>query len=151
MLDSVLHIGTLLVYLVPVADHVSLVMATCCAVAWMFTELVVQLSNTNGVKQQLWGLQLSCRAPPGAVITAAPAADSSSSSSSSSSSGGEVLGKLTSYANLEKSGHFGLGYIRCRKGGVQVGSELPAAVVEINNNMVCYFVIKEGRCRKGGV
>jgi hypothetical protein len=78
---------------------------------------LLQLSNTNGVKQQLWGLQLSCRAPPGAVITAAPAADSSSSSSSSS---GEVLGKLTSYANLEKSGHFGLGYIRCRKGGVQV-------------------------------
>jgi hypothetical protein len=105
----------------------------------------VQLSNTNGVKQQLWGLQLSCRAPPGAVITAAPAADSSSSS------GGEVLGKLTSYANLEKSGHFGLGYIRCRKGGVQVGSELSAAVVEINNSMACYCVIKEERCRKGGV
>jgi hypothetical protein len=26
------------------------------------------------------------------------------------------------YANLEKSGHCGLGYIRCRKGGVQVRS-----------------------------
>jgi hypothetical protein len=140
MLDSVLHIGTLLVYLVPVADHVSLVMATCCAVAWMFTELVVQLSNTNGVKQQLWGLQLSCRAPPGAVITAAPAADAAADSSSSS--GGEVLGKLTSYANLEKCGHFGLGYIRCRKGGVQVGSELPAAVVEVNNDID----VQEGRC-----
>jgi hypothetical protein len=86
----------------------------------------VQLSNTNGVKQQLWGLQLSCRAPPGAVITAAPAAEPSadSSSSSSSSGSGEVLGKLTSYANLEKSGHFGLGYIRCRKGGVQVRCSL---------------------------
>ncbi|WIA22427.1 hypothetical protein OEZ85_004730 [Tetradesmus obliquus] len=86
-------------------------------------ETLAKLSNTNGVKQQLWGLQLSCRATPGAAITAAAAAAEaadSSSSSSSSSAAGEVLGRLTSYANLEKSGHFGLGYIRCRKGGVQV-------------------------------
>ncbi|KAF6259676.1 hypothetical protein COO60DRAFT_990519 [Scenedesmus sp. NREL 46B-D3] len=83
-------------------------------------ETLAKLSNTNGVKQQLWGLQLSCRATPGAAITAAPAEAAADSGSSSSSAGGEVLGRLTSYANLEKSGHFGLGYIRCRKGGVQV-------------------------------
>ncbi|WIA42885.1 hypothetical protein OEZ86_008804 [Tetradesmus obliquus] len=83
-------------------------------------ETLAKLSNTNGVKQQLWGLQLSFRATPGTAITAAPAAAAEAADSSSSSAAGEVLGKLTSYANLEKSGHFGLGYIRCRKGGVQV-------------------------------
>jgi hypothetical protein len=27
---------------------------------------------------------------------------------------------ITSYANLEKEGHFGLAYLKCRNGGVQV-------------------------------
>lgn len=70
-----------------------------------------QVTNTNGLKQQLWGLQLSCRATPGAVITAVPAAEGEKP---------DILGKITSYVNLEKSGHFGLGYLRCRKGGAQV-------------------------------
>lgn len=64
------------------------------------------MTNTNGVKQQLWGLQLSSRAAPGAAVT--------------SEDGSEPLGRLTSYANLEKDGHFGLAYIKCRRQGVQV-------------------------------
>jgi hypothetical protein len=60
------------------------------------------------VKQQLWGLQLADRAVPGAVITA------------TEDEGGETVGRLTSYVNLEDNGHFGLGYIRCRKNGAQV-------------------------------
>ncbi|KAF8057639.1 transferase [Scenedesmus sp. PABB004] len=71
-------------------------------------ETLAKVSNANGVKQQLWGLQLSARAAPGAAVTALP------------EDGGEVLGRLTSYANLEASGHFGLAYLRCRKGGAQV-------------------------------
>lgn len=71
----------------------------------------LQVTNTNGLRQQLWGLQLSDRAVPGATITAVPATDGDKP---------EVLGKLTSYVNLETSGHFALGYLRCRKGGVQV-------------------------------
>eukprot|EP00878_Enallax_costatus_P023231 GHUV01024699.1.p1 GENE.GHUV01024699.1~~GHUV01024699.1.p1 ORF type:complete len:310 (+),score=105.60 GHUV01024699.1:842-1771(+) len=74
-------------------------------------EALAKVTNTNGLKQQLWGLQLSGRAVPGATITSVPTAADEKL---------EVLGKLTSYANLEKSGHFGLGYLRCRKGGVQV-------------------------------
>lgn len=58
------------------------------------------------MKQQLWGLQLAGRAPPGAAITAP--------------GGGERVGRLTSVVNLLESGHFGLGYIRCKSKGAQV-------------------------------
>ena len=67
---------------------------------------LAQVTNTNGVKQQLWGLKLSSRALPGATVT--------------SEDGSETLGVLTSYANLEQDGHFGLAYIKCRRHGVQV-------------------------------
>jgi folate-binding protein YgfZ len=65
-----------------------------------------QVTNANGVKQQLWGLQLSGRAAPGAAVA--------------SEGGATQLGVLTSYANLEADGHFGLAYLKCRRAGQQV-------------------------------
>lgn len=69
-------------------------------------ETLSKLSNTDGVKQQLWGLQLSQRAAPGAQITRQGT--------------GERAGVLTSVVNLLDSGHFGLGYIKCKSKGAQV-------------------------------
>lgn len=60
------------------------------------------------MKQQLWGIKLTTRAAPGAAVT--------------SEDGSEALGVLTSYANLEKEGHFGLAYLKSRRQGVQVSS-----------------------------
>jgi hypothetical protein len=71
-------------------------------------ETLSKLNNVDGVKQQLWGLQLSQRAPPGAAIAAA------------GSGGAERVGVVTSVVNLLDSGHFGLGYIRCKSKGAQV-------------------------------
>jgi hypothetical protein len=68
--------------------------------------LCAQVSNTNGVKQQLWGVKLTGRVAPGAPVT--------------SEDGSETLGVVTSYANLEKEGHFALAYLKCRRSGVQV-------------------------------
>ncbi|GBF97366.1 hypothetical protein Rsub_11013 [Raphidocelis subcapitata] len=81
-------------------------------------ETLSKLANTNGVKQQLWGLQLSQRAAPGAAIAAA------------GSGGGERVGALTSVVNLMESGHFGLGYIRCKAKGAQI--DLKGATVEVD-------------------
>jgi hypothetical protein len=67
----------------------------------------LQVSNTNGVKQQLWGLKLTGRVAPGAAVT--------------SEDGSETLGVVTSYANLEREGGGALAYLKCRRGGVQVG------------------------------
>jgi folate-binding Fe-S cluster repair protein YgfZ len=71
-------------------------------------ETLAKLANTNGVKQQLWGLQLSQRAAPGAAVAAA------------GSGGADRVGVVTSVVNLMESGHFGLGYIRCKSKGAQV-------------------------------
>eukprot|EP00879_Flechtneria_rotunda_P012338 GHRR01012885.1.p1 GENE.GHRR01012885.1~~GHRR01012885.1.p1 ORF type:complete len:492 (+),score=176.68 GHRR01012885.1:215-1690(+) len=97
-------------------DHNPLEAGLCHAVSlekgcYIGQETLAKVTNTNGIKQQLWGLQLSCRALPGATIT------------TSAAEGAEVIGRLTSYVNLEQNGHFGLGYLRSRKRGVQVPLE----------------------------
>ncbi|NMG10072.1 folate-binding protein YgfZ [Brasilonema sp. UFV-L1] len=80
-------------------------------------ETIARLNTYKGVKQHLWGINLSGSAEPGSVITI----------------GDEKVGKLTSYTKT-LDGHFGLGYIRSKAGGaglkVHVG-EVEGEVVEI--------------------
>lgn len=72
-------------------------------------ETIARLNTYKGVKQYLWGISLNAAAAPGSVITI----------------GDEKVGKLTSYTETPE-GHFGLGYIRSKAGGVglkvQVGN-----------------------------
>lgn len=72
-------------------------------------ETIARLNTYKGVKQYLWGIRLNSSAEPGTVITI----------------GEEKVGKLTSYTPT-LDGHFGLGYIRSKAGGVglkvQVGN-----------------------------
>ncbi len=80
-------------------------------------ETIARLNTYKGVKQYLWGIRLSAAAEPETVITI----------------GEEKVGKLTSYTNTP-DGHFGLGYIRSKAGGVglkvQVG-ETEGEIVSI--------------------
>jgi folate-binding protein YgfZ len=80
-------------------------------------ETIARLNTYKGVKQHLWGIRLSGAAEPGTVITI----------------GEEKVGKLTSYTDTP-DGHFGLGYIRSKAGGVglkvQVG-ETEGEIVSI--------------------
>jgi tRNA-modifying protein YgfZ len=64
-------------------------------------ETIARLNTYKGVKQCLWGIRLSAAAKPETVITI----------------GEEKVGKLTSYTDTP-DGHFGLGYIRSKAGGV---------------------------------
>jgi tRNA-modifying protein YgfZ len=64
-------------------------------------ETIARLNTYKGVKQYLWGIRLSAAAAPETIITI----------------GEEKVGKLTSYTNTP-DGHFGLGYIRSKVGGV---------------------------------
>jgi tRNA-modifying protein YgfZ len=64
-------------------------------------ETIARLNTYKGVKQYLWGIRLSAAAELGTVITL----------------GEEKIGKLTSYT-ATPDGHFGLGYIRSKAGGV---------------------------------
>ena len=64
-------------------------------------ETIARLNTYKGVKQYLWGIRLSAAAEPETVITI----------------GEEKVGKLTSYTTTP-DGHFGLGYIRSKAGGV---------------------------------
>jgi folate-binding protein YgfZ len=72
-------------------------------------ETIARLNTYKGVKQYLWGIRLNSTAEPGTVITI----------------GEEKVGTLTSYTETP-DGHFGLGYIRSKAGGVglkvQVGN-----------------------------
>jgi folate-binding protein YgfZ len=72
-------------------------------------ETIARLNTYKGVKQYLWGIRLHDSAEPGTIITI----------------GDEKVGKLTSYTETP-DGHFGLGYIRSKVGGVglkvQVGT-----------------------------
>lgn len=70
-------------------------------------ETLSKLVNLDGVKQQLWGLQLSAPAKAGAEI---------------SSEGGKV-GSVTSVADLGEHGYFGLGYLKSKSRGAQVQLE----------------------------
>ncbi|MFM2063385.1 MAG: hypothetical protein RLZZ507_3055 [Cyanobacteriota bacterium] len=80
-------------------------------------ETIARLNTYKGVKQYLWGIRLNASAEPGTVITI----------------GDEKVGKLTSYTPTP-DGHFGLGYIRSKAGGVgltvQVG-ETEGEVVSV--------------------
>ncbi|MTJ13743.1 folate-binding protein YgfZ [Anabaena sp. UHCC 0187] len=80
-------------------------------------ETIARLNTYKGVKQYLWGIRLNAAAEPETIITI----------------GEEKVGKLTSYTNTP-DGHFGLGYIRSKAGGVglkvQVG-ETEGEIVSI--------------------
>ncbi|MFB2739627.1 CAF17-like 4Fe-4S cluster assembly/insertion protein YgfZ [Umezakia ovalisporum] len=80
-------------------------------------ETIARLNTYKGVKQYLWGIRMNAPATVGSAITV----------------GNEKVGKLTSYTETTK-GHFGLGYIRSKAGGVglkvQVG-ETEGEVVQI--------------------
>mgnify|MGYP000099486599 FL=1 len=80
-------------------------------------ETIARLNTYKGVKQQLWGVQLSGAVEPGTAITI----------------GEEKVGKITSFTETE-SGFFGLAYIRTKAGGeglkVQVG-EIFGEVVNV--------------------
>ncbi|MBD2201224.1 folate-binding protein YgfZ [Calothrix sp. FACHB-1219] len=64
-------------------------------------ETIARLNTYKGVKQNLWGIRLSGFAEIGSAIAI----------------GDEKVGKLTSYTQTA-DGHFGLGYIRTKAGGV---------------------------------
>lgn len=80
-------------------------------------ETIARLNTYKGVKQQLWGVQLSGYVAPGTVVTI----------------GEEKVGKLTSVTETE-SGFLGLAYIRTKAGGaglkVQAG-EIAGEVVNV--------------------
>jgi tRNA-modifying protein YgfZ len=80
-------------------------------------ETIARLNTYKGVKQYLWGIRLNAPAQVGSVIAIAD----------------EKVGKLTSYTETN-NGHFGLGYIRSKAGGVglkvQIG-EVEGEVIEI--------------------
>jgi tRNA-modifying protein YgfZ len=80
-------------------------------------ETIARLNTYKGVKQYLWGIRLNAPAQVGSII----------------SIGDEKVGKLTSYSETN-NGHFGLGYIRSKAGGVglkvQVG-EVEGEVIAI--------------------
>jgi len=64
-------------------------------------ETIARLNTYKGVKQHLWGIRLNAPAEIASTITV----------------GTEKVGKLTSYTATPE-GHFGLGYIRSKVGGV---------------------------------
>jgi tRNA-modifying protein YgfZ len=64
-------------------------------------ETIARLNTYKGVKQHLWGIKLNAPAEVGTAIAI----------------GEEKVGKLTSYTQTT-DGHFGLGYIRTKAGGV---------------------------------
>ncbi len=80
-------------------------------------ETIARLNTYQGVKQQLWGLQLAEGVPPGTPILLAE----------------EKVGKVTSCVPVEE-GAIALGYLRTKAGGagltVQV-SDRPATVVDL--------------------
>ncbi|MEA5580374.1 folate-binding protein [Nodularia harveyana UHCC-0300] len=64
-------------------------------------ETIARLNTYKGVKQYLWGIRLNAAVEVGSAIAI----------------GDEKIGKLTSYTETT-NGHFGLGYIRSKAGGV---------------------------------
>jgi folate-binding protein YgfZ len=80
-------------------------------------ETIARLNTYKGIKQYLWGIRLSAAAEPGTAIVI----------------GEEKVGKLTSYTDTP-DGHFGLGYIKSKVGGVglkvQIG-EIEGEIVSI--------------------
>ncbi|KAL2634009.1 hypothetical protein R1flu_005488 [Riccia fluitans] len=65
-------------------------------------ETIAKLITYNGVKQQLWGIQLEAAVTPGTTITV----------------DGEKVGTLTSCTvGRDEGKHFGLGYVKTKSGG----------------------------------
>ncbi|MGM3309029.1 CAF17-like 4Fe-4S cluster assembly/insertion protein YgfZ [Anabaena sp. WFMT] len=77
-------------------------------------ETIARLNTYKGVKQYLWGIRLDAAAEPGTVMTI----------------GDEKVGKLTSYTETP-DGHFGLGYIRSKAGGVGLKVQVGATEGEV--------------------
>ena len=80
-------------------------------------ETIARLNTYKGVKQYLWGIKLQSAVEPETPITVDD----------------EKVGKLTSYTKTP-TGHFGLGYIRTKAGGVGLKvtvGEVEGEVVEI--------------------
>ncbi|PWA69089.1 glycine cleavage T-protein family [Artemisia annua] len=83
-------------------------------------ETIARLITYDGIKQKLWGIQLSSVVEPGSPITVE----------------GKKVGKLTSYTGGNKGNeHFGLGYIKKKaasKGDtVVVGDNVSGTVVDV--------------------
>ena len=80
-------------------------------------ETIARLNTYKGVKQQLWGVQLTAPVEPGTVVMV----------------GEEKVGIVTSYTN-SNTGSLALAYIRTKAGGlglkVQVGN-VPGEVVDV--------------------
>ncbi|MFM7365721.1 MAG: YgfZ/GcvT domain-containing protein [Cuspidothrix sp.] len=77
-------------------------------------ETIARLNTYKGIKQYLWGIRLHSAVQPGTIITI----------------GEEKVGKLTSYTNTP-DGHFGLGYIKSKVGGVGLQVQVGDTVGEI--------------------
>ncbi|MBE9036427.1 CAF17-like 4Fe-4S cluster assembly/insertion protein YgfZ [aff. Roholtiella sp. LEGE 12411] len=77
-------------------------------------ETIARLNTYKGVKQHLWGIRLDAPAEVGSAIAV----------------GDEKVGKLTSYTETP-DGHFGLGYIRTKAGGVGLKVQVGATEGEI--------------------
>ncbi|NRB08242.1 MAG: folate-binding protein YgfZ [Richelia sp.] len=77
-------------------------------------ESIARLNTYKGVKQNLWGVRLTAPVAPGSLITV----------------GEDKVGKITSYT-ATADGHFGLGYIRTKAGGVALKVQIGEAQGEI--------------------
>ncbi|MEN9217081.1 MAG: hypothetical protein Q6K90_07145 [Gloeomargarita sp. HHBFW_bins_162] len=94
-------------------------------------ETIARLNTYQGVKQQLWGLQLTAPVNPGTPIYL----------------GEEKVGILTSYTYYFEQEHWGLGYIRTKAGGAGLTVHLEgqsAQVVEIPLAQRGYLFKREG-------
>ncbi|KAK9073928.1 hypothetical protein SSX86_006522 [Deinandra increscens subsp. villosa] len=83
-------------------------------------ETIARLITYDGIKQKLWGIQLSSRVEPGSPITVE----------------GKKVGKLTSYtAGKGVNEHFGLGYIKKKAASVGdtviIGDNISGIVVDV--------------------
>ncbi|MFM5902827.1 MAG: YgfZ/GcvT domain-containing protein [Dolichospermum sp.] len=92
-------------------------------------ETIARLNTYKGVKQYLWGINLHGAAEPGTIITI----------------GEEKVGKLTSYTTTA-NGHFGLGYIKSKFGGVGLKVQIGTTDGEI---VAIPFVSHEYPLNKG--
>ena len=77
-------------------------------------ETIARLNTYKGIKQHLWGIRLNAPASVGSAIAI----------------GDEKVGKLTSYT-ATVNGHFGLGYIRSKAGGIGLKVHIGQAEGEV--------------------
>ncbi|MDH6099234.1 folate-binding protein [Anabaenopsis sp. FSS-46] len=77
-------------------------------------ETIARLNTYKGIKKHLWGIRLNAPASVGSAIAI----------------GDEKVGKLTSYT-ATVNGHFGLGYIRSKAGGIGLKVQIGQAEGEV--------------------